>query len=73
MWLLNQFSLFQSAIMETSPKTLLRSDISKIENEREQSLGSLELKPRSELDKYKLPSNRQVLERKRLLKNYIQK
>ena len=37
--------------------------ISKIENEREQSLGSLELKPRSELDKYKLPSNRQVLER----------
>ena len=49
--------------METSPKTLLRSDISKIENEREQSLGSLELKPRSELDKYKLPSNRQVLER----------
>jgi hypothetical protein len=38
MWLLNQFSLFQSAIMETSPKTLLRSDISKIENETEQSM-----------------------------------
>ena len=63
MWLLNQFSLFQSAIMETSPKTLLRSDISKIENEREQSLASLELKTRSQLDKNKLPSNRQVLER----------
>ena len=51
------------AIMETSPKTLLRSDISKIENEREQSLASLELKTRSQLDKNKLPSNRQVLER----------
>jgi hypothetical protein len=49
--------------METSPKTLLRSDISKIENEREQSLASLELKTRSQLDKNKLPSNRQVLER----------
>jgi Mg2+ and Co2+ transporter CorA len=46
--------------METS---LLRSDVSKKENEREKSLASLELKARSELDKYKLPSNRQVLER----------
>ena len=63
MWLLNQFSLFQSAIMETSPKTLLRSDTSKIENEREQSLDSLELKSKSKLDEHKLPSNRQVLER----------
>ena len=63
MWLLNQFSLFQSEIMETSPKTLLRSDISKKENETEQSMASLELITRSELDKYKLPSNRQVLER----------
>ena len=61
MWLLNQFSLFQSAIMETSPKTLLRSDISKIENETEQSMASLELITRSELDKYKLPSTLQVL------------
>ena len=43
MWLLNQFSLFQSEIMETSPKTLLRSDISKIENETEQSMASLDI------------------------------
>ena len=36
---------------------------SKIENEREQSLGSLKLITRSKLDENKLPSNRQVLER----------
>lgn len=49
--------------MASSPKRLLRSDKSKIEDERKQSLGNLELRPRAELDKFKLPSNRQVLER----------
>ena len=49
--------------MATSHKTLLRSDTSKIEHEREQSLGSLQLITRSKLDENKLPSNRQVLER----------
>ena len=49
--------------MASSPKRRLRSDQTKIEDERKLSLGSLELRPRAELDKFKLPSNRQVLER----------